>query len=136
MSTLSRGLCGALGLLVVAGCGHAPAALAPVSGRVYYQGKPLAGGTIVFTPDPERGGSGPLAFAEIQADGGFTLRTGSEFGAAAGWHRVTVAAAPSPASVPAARGGPLPAKYSDPEQSGLRHEVKAGRTNTIDIRLD
>jgi hypothetical protein len=140
MSKLSRGVWVALGFVVAAGCGRGPAKPVPVSGRVYYQGKPLAGGTIVFTPDPERGGSGPMAFAEIKADGGFTLHTGTEFGAVAGWHRVTVAAAPPPATVPGApapRGGtPLPAKYSDPERSGLHQEVKAGLANTIDLRLD
>lgn len=141
MSMLSRGLCVATGLLAVTSCGRQPAPLSPVSGRVYYQGKPLAGGTVVFTPDAERGGSGPMAFGEIKADGGYTLRTGTEFGAAAGWHRVTVAAAPPPASGPggaAPRGdpSPLPPKYSDPERSGLRHEVKAGVGNTIELRLD
>jgi hypothetical protein len=126
-------------LLVAAGCGRDSARLAPVSGRVTYQGRPLAGGTIVFTPNPERGGSGPMAYAEIQADGSFTLRTQREFGAVPGWHRVTVAAIPAPA-VPGSAVPPeatrLPAKYSDPERSGLHQEVKAGLANTCDIRLD
>jgi hypothetical protein len=141
MAMLSRAWCGALGLLVAAGCGREPAPLAPVSGRISFQGKPLAGGTIVFTPDPERGGSGPLAFAEVKADGSFTLRTGAQFGAVPGWHRVTVASAPPPAAVPGAPTAPagvlpLPPKYSDPERSGLHQEVKAGLANTIDLRLD
>jgi hypothetical protein len=140
MSLHSRGSYVALGLLAALGCGRDPAKLLPVSGHVFFQGKPLAGGTIVFTPDPERGGSGPMAFAEIKADGGFTLRTGAEFGAVAGWHRVTVASLPPLAAVPGSpaprEASPLPAKYTDPERSGLHQEVKAGVANTIDLRLD
>ena len=44
-------ICGAL-LLPLAGCGQDGGKLAPVRGRVFYRGKPLPGGTIVFTPDP------------------------------------------------------------------------------------
>ena len=63
----------------------------------------------------------------IKQDGGFTLGTGTANGAVAGWHRVTVAAGPPTT---------LPTKYRDPERSGLRQEVKAGLTNTCDLRLD
>ncbi len=140
MSILTRGIGVTLGLFAVLGCGRDSAKLLPVSGHVYYQGKPLAGGTIVFTPDPERGGSGPMAFAEIHTDGSFTLHTGSAFGAVAGWHRVTVAALPPPpaiAGISISREPPsLPAKYSDPELSGLLQEVKTGVANTLELRLD
>src|SRR5207248_2660078 len=67
-----RSLCGSMGLLLVvlAGCGRpAGTSLAGVKGRVFYRGRPLPGGTIVFTPDPERGGHGPQACAEIGPDG-------------------------------------------------------------------
>ena len=56
-------------LLARPGCGSSTDGLQPVHGRVYYRGTPLAGGTIVFTPDPDRGGAGPLAYAEIGAMG-------------------------------------------------------------------
>lgn len=127
------GLCGLLLALAVAGCGRS-GELAPVAGRVYYRGRPLTGGTIVFTPDPERGGRGPLACAEIDAEGRYNLRTGQAAGAVAGWHRVTIAP-PSPTD-PNAVAAELPRKYSDPEQSGLLREVKAGRVSEQDFYLE
>ncbi len=119
------------------GCGRGDK-LTPVHGHVFYRGQPLAGGTIVFTPDAERGGRGPLACGEIGADGGFTLHTGETIGTVAGWHRVTVAP-PSPAASPGPATTPvleLPRKYSDPEQSGLLREVKAGTAVEQDFHLE
>ena len=123
-------------LLVLAalGCGQ-EAKLTPVHGQVFYQGQPLAGGTIVFTPDPERGGHGLLACGEIGPDGRYSLRTNQEFGAVPGWHRVTIAppSRAEPGSTPVLD---LPRKYSDPEQSGLLREVKAGRVAEQDFQLE
>jgi hypothetical protein len=122
--------------LLPAGCGRGQPALAPVSGRVFYRGQPLAGGTIVFTPDPERGGCGPLACGEVGKDGSYSLSTGREKGAVPGWHRVTVA----PARVDGPDGKPAPAAlprcFSDPDLGGQCVEVKPGRLNTHDIRLE
>ncbi len=136
MSAPRRLLFATAGLLVLTalGCGQ-EAKLTPVHGQVFYQGQPLAGGTIVFTPDPERGGHGPLACGEIGQDGRYSLRTNQEFGAVPGWHRVTIAppSHPAPGSTPAAD---LPRKYSDPEQSGLLREVKAGRVVEQDFQLE
>ena len=115
-------------LVLLAGCGRAEVKLAPVQGRVLYRGRPLAGGTIVFTPDADRGGSGPLACGEIGPDGHYTLHTGDEPGAVPGWHKITVAGA---------RGDRLlPRRYSDPEGSGQGREVKAGQTNSLDLDLE
>ena len=113
--------------LAVFGCGQ-DEKLTPVRGQVFYHGKPLAGGTIVFTPDVERGGHGPLACGEIGPDGRYTLRTGDAPGIVPGWHRVTIAP-PRPADE-------LPRKYSDPEQSGLLREIKAGVAGEQDFHLE
>jgi hypothetical protein len=125
--------------LAAAGCGDARPTLAPVRGHVYYHGAPLAGGAIVFTPDPEHGGRGPLACARIGDDGGYILSTGSVLGAVAGWHRVsfkTFAAAPDPAGAAGAVDARLPSRFSDPEKSGQVREVKAGQANVIDFQLE
>lgn len=112
---MRRGIALALAGLLLAGCGGKPA-LVPVTGRVFYKRQPLAGGTIVFTPDPQRGGRGPQAMARIGLDGRFQLRTGDAAGAVAGWHTVTIAPP---------RDHPLPRRYGDPDLSGQRFEVPA-----------
>ena len=118
-------------LLLRAGCGGSEPTLVPVAGQVFYRGRPLNGGTIVFTPDAQRGGRGPLACAEIDAEGRFTLRTGDKKGATAGWHLVTIAALP-----PGRFGDELPPRYRDPEASGQCVEVKAERGQPYNLFLD
>jgi hypothetical protein len=141
MSPLRRPLCGALLLLALAGCGDSSARLSAVHGKVSLKGVPLPGGTIVFTPDPTWGASGPLARAEIQHDGTYVLMTGDAIGAVSGRHRVTVvaldptvsAAAPRPFEAPRSLVNP---KYRDPEKSGLACEVKPGQDNHLDFDLE
>jgi hypothetical protein len=116
--------------LLLLGCSRGDTPLASVSGQVFYRGKPLAGGTIVFTPDPERGGRGPQAWAEIKGEGKFTLHTSGRIGATPGWHRITIAPAK------ADRLTRLPSRYRDPEQSDQRFEVKAGRLNQCMLHLE
>jgi hypothetical protein len=116
--------------MLLLGCSRGDAPLAPVQGQVLYRGQPLRGGTIVFTPDPERGGHGPLAWAEITSDGRFHLCTDGRNGATPGWHRVTIA--PCKADRPAS----LPARYLDPEQSGQHLEVKPERVNLFTLHLE
>jgi hypothetical protein len=111
------------------GCGHSSEPLASVQGQVFYRGKPLGGGTIVFTPDPMRGGHGPQAWAVIGADGRYQLQTDGRKGATPGWHCVTVA--PSKNDT-----GRLPSRYRDPEQSGQHFEVKPDHVNQCDLHLD
>src|SRR5262249_9526471 len=112
---------------IVAGCGKRSSNGAQVQGTVYLHGVPLEGGTIVFIPDAERGGSGPIGHAEIRAGGAYTLHALEGTGLAPGWHRVTIAGASN---------HPLPARYSDPELSGLEREVTSEKVNIIDIRLE
>jgi hypothetical protein len=121
-------LCGIL-LLCNAGCPTDAPKTGAVQGRVYFHNQPLHGGTIVFTPDAERGNDGPMATAEIQADGSYKLQTGKEPGAVVGWHRVTIASGPESSQI-------LPRKYSDPKLSDQSREVKAGQTNAFDFHLE
>jgi hypothetical protein len=127
-----------LAALAVLGCGHDDS-LTPVRGRVFFRGQPLPGGTIVFTPDTERGGHGPLAASEITAEGRFSLRSGDKLGAVPGWHRVTIAP-PTLAVAPGQAVPPptveLPRKYRDPEQSGLLREVRPGKSGEQDFYLE
>jgi hypothetical protein len=128
-------------LVLLAGC-QRPATLNPVSGKVSFKGAALQNGVVVFTPDPGRGESGPIALGTIADDGTYTLATNDASGASAGWYRVTVASF----AVPAGQRPPnerfyappslLPEKYRDPEMSLLRCEIKPNRANNIDLNLD
>ncbi len=121
-------------VLPAAGCGGGDQPL-PVRGTVYFKDVPLSGGTIVFIPDEERGGRGPMARAEIGPDGNFELRTDDAAGAVAGWHRVTVAG-PAPPPHDGPQGAWLPTKYRDPELSGLSCLVRPGEDNRFEFRLE
>jgi hypothetical protein len=121
-------------LLLNCGCGSETDSLVPVRGKVYYKGMPLSGGTIVFAPDAVRGGSGPVACGEIKPDGSYQLKTDDMPGAVPGWHRVTIVSVESDGS--GASRSLLPAKYRDPDLSGLEGEVKPERGNDIDFHLD
>jgi hypothetical protein len=129
--------CGALVWVVCRG-GSAP--LQPVTGTVTYHRFPVQTGTIVFTPDTGRGGSGPLALAEIQPDGTYVLKTGDATGVAPGFYRVTIASvsaitSPVPGQPYRIPQSLLPERYRDPELSQLACEVKA-KANSIDFELE
>lgn len=117
-----------LALLLFAGCGEQPE-LPPVvvRGKVLFRGTPLTGGLVVFTPDDDFSGHNPQASGLIGPDGKFTLTTAQVAGVAPGKYRVTVAGPD---------GLPLPARFLDPQLSGLRAEVLAGRENTFDFQLE
>jgi hypothetical protein len=123
------------------GCGESDSRRAAVHGRVFFKGELLRTGTIVFVPDSDRGGHGPIACAEIQPDGSYTLQTGDQVGAVPGWHRVTVVAVEPVALADGPRRFPehrslLPPRYRDPELSGLSFQVKADEDNLIDLHLE
>jgi hypothetical protein len=140
MSTRST-LAGLTLLLLAAGCGQDEPAPAAVHGRVFYKGAPLTRGSIVFSPDPDKGGSGPLARGQVRSDGSYTLASDGRPGAPPGWHRVTVVSVESP---PTRASGTafaevrslLPRKYAAPDLSGLEAQVKPGEDNVIDFHLE
>lgn len=129
-------------VLLASGCGEPPRpGLVTVRGRVWYQGRPLPTGTVVFTPDSRKGCQGPLARAEIQPDGTFFLRTGDLPGAAAGSYRVTVLAVETPSAAAPGQKYPmprslLPEKYSDPDLSDLSCDIRAGQDNGFNFHLE
>ena len=45
-------------MLLAAGCGKSEPAMATVKGAVTFQGRPLAGGLVVFAPDRDKGNVG------------------------------------------------------------------------------
>lgn len=120
---------GAAAVSLSGGCGSKVAEPGPatVRGRVTLNGQPIAGGLIVFTPNPERGGSGKPASAETGPDGGFALRLNAATAIPPGWYRVSLAPAP---------GGVLPAKLARPDLSGIEREVKPGQAHVFEFAVE
>jgi hypothetical protein len=133
--------------LCLTGCGGTDGApeLAPASGTISYQGKPLAGAHVVFASE-----SGARISRGITDDNGRyqlgTFKPGD--GAVVGKQLVTVVAEgprrPPPPGTPGAGmpGGPslpglalIPEKYFQPQTSGLTAEVRSGENNVFDIEL-
>jgi hypothetical protein len=139
MATMSRarlpwlsGLCVVTSLLL--GCGQR---LTPVTGRVTFEGQPLAGAEVKFLR-----AEGPPASGTTDADGRFTLSTGAQRGAARGSYAVSVVklsydlagSSASPVDVAKLKmyqGGKIPApprsaipwKYGEASGSGLKADV-------------
>jgi hypothetical protein len=116
--------------VLVSGCDLAIEPMAPV------RGVPLHTGTIVFTPDESRGTAGPMARAEIRAEGTYELSTADQCGARAGWYRVTIMAMDGAAGSYSVPRSLLPDKYRDPELSGLSCHVKSSQENVVDFSLE
>lgn len=79
-------------LVLVAGCSGG--SYAPVTGTVTLRGRPVAGATVVFTPDPPVAGAAG-ATARTGEDGSFRLQTNlpggvTRDGAVPGKYKVTV----------------------------------------------
>jgi hypothetical protein len=112
------------------GCGKHESS---ITGAVTVDGKPLTRGTVTFHPKA----GGAAAYARIDADGSYTVKTGDQEGLKAGDYVATVVAtaAPGPGQSEAAMGKLIiPARYGTIEQSKLEYTITAG-SNKIDITL-
>jgi hypothetical protein len=127
-------LCWFLMFLVVMGCGDGRVRLptAAVSGTVTYQGKPLAGGRILFQHP-----SGQAAAVDIAADGSFKLL------AFQGRNQVSVCCYQCDDAPGVILGVPpnkpvkslIPARYTEAANSGLTLDVKPGEDNEAEFTL-
>jgi hypothetical protein len=121
------------------GCGSKAPAPGPatVRGKVTFNGQPVVGGLVVFSPDPQRGGSGKPASAETGPDGGFSLQLENSPHIPAGWYRVALAPPPViPDPLSATRSPVFPAKLSRPDLSGLEREVQPGKEHVFEFAVD
>ena len=120
--------------MVMIGCGANHPDTHQVTGEVVYNGQPVEGANVVFTPD------GPLATAITDAQGKFALRTFRDSdGAVAGSHRVTVTRNVAEPSTPEnpypTTKNLLPARYARPDTSGLTAEVSSDKENVFRFEL-
>jgi hypothetical protein len=106
---------------------------ATVRGSVTFQGRPLAGGLVVFSADPDRGGSGKPARGDVGPDGRFELRLGEATAIPPGWYRVAIAPA---ADASAFDRAVFPPQLARPDLSGVVREVKAGQANVFDFVVE
>src|SRR4051812_48383729 len=131
-----------LSCVLIASCSGGGPALAPVTGRVTYKGKPVASAAVSFAPE---GGGARIATGQTDSEGRFTLGTFAiGDGATIGAHRVSVIArGPDRPAKPGETGSgmpgemmpgdpTIPTKFFSPDSSGLTAEVKRGK-NHIDL---
>jgi hypothetical protein len=131
------------------GCGDASGVgpTFPVAGKVTFNGAPLtATSTVVlFKPDAAKGNTSSFEpIGTIDADGGYTLKTKGKKGAPPGWYKVIVTArdeAPpahpkTPKQHRPVAKSLLPARYGQPQTSGLSIEVVENPTpGAYDLKL-
>jgi hypothetical protein len=121
------------------GCKKGGPELAPVSGKVTYQGKPLPFGSVIFQPE-----SGRTSTGDIQPDGTFRMAiAGRGDGAAVGKNNVRIAcftnqdpSKKGPGGAAIALGKPLiPQKYLSCETSGIEVDVRSGSNDPVVFEL-
>jgi len=127
-------------LPLICGCG-AGIKVAPVSGVVTLDGKPLANAHVVFQPETSAGKTnvGVGSYGDTDASGKYTLKTADndQPGAVVGKHRVEIDLRQAesddrdPKTRPPAKT--LPTKYN--RQSELQFEVKAGGSSDANFEL-
>ena len=122
------------------GCSRGGQAVAPVKGKVVFEGQPIKGGSITFRPvsvaGAESGMMGKPASAEVGQDGTFVLSTyATGDGAVIGKHQVMYTPMSQAAeSSDAHAEGPAPSPYAGLVPKNADVEVKAG-SNDIEIEL-
>ena len=121
--------CVVLGMCL--GCNGGRAALAPVTGTVEYNGKPLEQGTIVFYPDEGRSATGIIEDGEITEV--TTYDPGD--GAPLGHVKVVVTSVDRPdADMYTPKKSLIPDKYTQVQSTPLEATIKRG-PNEVEFKL-
>jgi hypothetical protein len=124
-------------LLISAAIGCSGSA-ASVSGTVTLDGQPLTTGNVSFHPD---GDTGAPAYGQIDAQGRYSLSTGTQAGLAPGAYTAVVVATKDPPQLYDKTGSEIPpipitpAKYGSTTTSDLKVQVKPGK-NDVPLALE
>jgi hypothetical protein len=132
---LTQFSCVLLAGCLIPGCWEKGPSNTSVKGQVFYNGRLLTRGTIVFTADCDRGGTGDMVCSQINSNGNYDLKPKHSEGIEPGWYRVTILALEEPSSFGETRSL-LPERYRDPNLSGLSVEVLPDQVNIKDFHLD
>ncbi|MDB5309461.1 MAG: hypothetical protein JWO38_3663 [Gemmataceae bacterium] len=119
------------------GCSSStPAGPTTVRGRVTFQGQPVAGGLVVFAPDPDHGSSGKPVRGETGPDGTFQLVLDGGPSVPPGWYRVAIA--PPPSAGAALRDGKpgFPLQLRRPDRSTVVREVVSGKEHFFELAVE
>jgi hypothetical protein len=140
-----RGLLCLLIVLLCCGCEAERFPIAPASGQVLFDGKPLSGAHVLFQPVPKgtEVEAGPESVGRTDADGRFTLSTiaPERSGAMIGTHRVSVTIIEEEQRYGGSgdAGFTGPRKYTLPERyrlgTELKIEVPPGGTDKLELKL-
>lgn len=126
----------AAGLGGLLGCGTAPAPVATkIGGTVYFQNRPVVGGLIVFSPDPDRGTTGPTLKATINEAGEYLIQPDMATFKASGWYRVAIADAPG-TFTPELGYPSFPKALRRPDRSQLQREIILGQDNIFHFHVE
>jgi hypothetical protein len=119
-------------ILVLTGCGRGDRPiLAPVSGAVTYNGRPLARGRITFHPEQGRSASGKIVDGKITEVTTVTLGDG----AVVGRHKVQICSFVREPQGMELVPWAIPERYGNVATSGLTAEVIAGKQNAFPFEL-
>lgn len=128
---------GAVFVALHGGCSSsAPPGPATVRGKVTFQGQPVAGGLVVFAPDPDRGGTGKPARGETGPDGSFQLRLDGGQHIPPGWYRVAIAPAPALDPVESYGRPVFPPQLARPDRSGVVREITPGKDHVFEFAVE
>jgi len=128
--------------LACTGCSKSAIKLYPVRGQVFYKNEPAAGAQIVFQPQGEPStdeakAKQPMAYATVEPDGSFAVRTEPHgVGAAPGKYDVLITWYAADPRDPEKAVNKLPAKYADQEKPALVVTVKEETNQLEPFRLN
>jgi len=116
--------------LVLPGCGGGGPTLAPVSGTVTYNDKPLAKGRICFQP-----ASGRPAYGDVVDGKIVDVKTADEAGVTVGACQVGITSVQEAADMYTPSKSLIPQRYADPKKSELKADIQKGQTTEVKFEL-
>lgn len=117
------------------GCGKSePTTPASVRGRVFFQGRPLAGGVIAFAPDREKGNAGRPFQAIVTMDGTYAIPANPTAPITPGWYNIAIAEPPGLYDEFSTIR--FPSALRRPDRAGLAREIVPAQETVLDFLIE